>query len=305
MLAAAVIILLMAASLFIKSSLSYGLVVLAAIFIPAEKLLSIRSQKVFRRAWRADVMHFFVNNTLTHAVLLATVAAIFTVSQWLIPNGVLSVIGRQPAWVQFIEAVLLSEAAHYWAHVATHRSRFLWRFHKVHHSIEDMDWLASGRLHPVDQVFTNAATVLPVAILGFDKSAFAAFLIVTGFQAIIVHANIRIRLGKLNWLVVTPEFHHWHHANEPEAYNTNFSNALPLMDYIFGTALFPTKGKRPAKFGISQKAPEGYLDQLAWSFRKRRSAKKVAVPAPSVIDLTDRASVTMVPVADDRMQSAS
>ena len=60
-------------------------------------------------------------------------------------------------WAQFAEAVFLSEVGEYWAHRKMHTVPFLWRFHKVHHSVDQMDWLASARLHPVDRALTASA----------------------------------------------------------------------------------------------------------------------------------------------------
>ena len=59
-------------------------------------------------------------------------------------------------------AVALVAVGNYWGHRLTHQVPFLWRFHSVHHSIEQMDWVASGRLHPLDQAFTQAFTIFPL-----------------------------------------------------------------------------------------------------------------------------------------------
>jgi sterol desaturase/sphingolipid hydroxylase (fatty acid hydroxylase superfamily) len=133
-----------------------------------------------------------------------------------------------------------------------------------------MDWLASGRLHPIDQVFTRSCVVLPLFCLGFSRATFGAFLAVTTLQAIFIHANVRFRFGPLRWIIATPEFHHWHHANDPGAYNTNFAGECPLVDLLFGTLHLP-KGRMPERYGIDDPVPDGYLHQLAWPFRPRRA----------------------------------
>ena len=61
----------------------------------------------------------------------------------------------------------------YWGHRLSHTVPFLWRFHAVHHSIEEMDWLAAGRLHPLDQAFTQACAILPLFLLGYSRGVFA------------------------------------------------------------------------------------------------------------------------------------
>lgn len=128
-------------------------------------------------------------------------------------------------------------------------------------------------------MFTRTCTVLPLFALGFSRATFGAFVGFAGFQAIFVHANVRVRFGLLRWMVATPEFHHWHHANQPEAHNTNFAGEFPFVDALFGTLHLP-KGTRPAVYGIDDPVPEGYLGQLAWPFRSRLTAP--VAPSTSV-----------------------
>ena len=183
-------------------------------------------------------------------------------------GGLRAGIARQPGGLQICEALVLSGLGAYWGHRAAHTVPFLWRFHKVHHSIQEMDWLAAGRLHPVDQAFTRSCAVLPLYAFGFTRATFGAFLVFTTFQALFIHANVRLRFGPLRWLLATPEFHHWHHANEPEAYNSNFAGEFPWIDWLFGTLRLPA-GRMPARYGIDDPVPAGYLRQLAWPFRRR------------------------------------
>ncbi|OOK82266.1 sterol desaturase domain protein [Mycobacterium kansasii] len=44
----------------------------------------------------------------------------------------------------------------------------------------------------------------------------------------------------LRWLIATPQFHHWHHARQPQAYNTNYAAEFPIVDALFGTLYLPT-----------------------------------------------------------------
>jgi sterol desaturase/sphingolipid hydroxylase (fatty acid hydroxylase superfamily) len=262
-------------ALVIRSDLALGLVVLAAIFLPAERFLAVRRHRVFRQHWSSDLVHFVFNNLVSVVGVVAVVVLVGLVPRLLVPDSVRAVIGGQPWWLQFAEALAIVEVCGYWAHRANHTIPFLWRFHKVHHSIEEMDWLAAGRLHPLDQVFTRACIILPLFVLGFSRATFGAFLAFAGIQAIFIHANVRVSFGPLRYIVTTPEFHHWHHSNEPQARNANFAGELPVLDAIFGTLYLPSRepggrpGSRfPARYGIDEPAPAGYLRQVAWSFRE-------------------------------------
>src|SRR5438034_701852 len=107
---------------------------------------------------------------------------------------------------------------------------FLWRFHAVHHSIEAMDWAAAGRLHPFDQAFTQAFTIMPLVILGYGGGTFAGVAVFVTLLAIFQHANVRLRFPGIRWAINTPEWHHWRHAIDPDAKDKNFG--LSIVDRI-------------------------------------------------------------------------
>jgi sterol desaturase/sphingolipid hydroxylase (fatty acid hydroxylase superfamily) len=262
-----VTLLLLLGALTAHSQILFGLVVVSAIFIPLERAFALRPQRVFRRGWRTDLAHFVVNNLLTTIGVVALVVAVGSLLRIGVPSGIRSGIAGQPRWAQFCEALLVAEVGTYWGHRASHGISFLWRFHKVHHSIEEMDWLAAARLHPVDQAFIRSCAVLPLYALGFTRATLGVFLVFTTFQALFIHANVRLRFGPLRWLVGTPELHHWHHANDVAGYNSNFAGEFPWIDWLFGTLHLP-RDQMPARYGIDDASPEGYLRQLAWPFRR-------------------------------------
>jgi len=256
---------ILVAALLVRGGVVFGLVVLAAIFIPLERLFALRPQGVLRSGWRTDLVHFVVNNVLANLALVVPVIVVGLGLRAAVPSALHHDIAGQPGWLQFVEAFLLAEVCGYAAHRAAHQVPLLWRFHKVHHSIREMDWLAAAHLHPLDSVWTRSCVVLPLFALGFSRATFGGFLVFTTFQAIFIHANVRFRFGPLRWVVATPEFHHWHHSNLPEAYNTNFAGEFPWIDALFGTLYLP-KGRMPSQYGIDEEQPPGYLRQLAWPF---------------------------------------
>ena len=268
-------------ALSLRSKLVFGLLVLAAVFIPLEKAFALRPQKLFRRGWATDLVHFVVNNLLTVVGIAIAVIVAGSLLRLAVPASTRAAIHHQPGWLQFVEAILLAELGAYWGHRATHRLPILWRFHKVHHSIEEMDWLASGRLHPVDQAFTRSCAILPIFALGFTRTTFGALLVFTTFLALFIHANVQLTFGVLRWVISTPEFHHWHHANDPTAYNSNFAGEFPWIDALFGTLCLPSQ-RMPVQYGIADEVPDGYLHQLAWPFRRHESTQLLAGTSSSI-----------------------
>ena len=138
------------------------------------------------------------------------------------------------------------------------RSRPFGNFMQIHHSIEELDWMAAARVHPVDQIMTKGFSLLPVFSLGFSEVAIGISLMIYGWQSVLVHSNLRIKFGPLRWVLASPEFHHWHHSKDLEARDKNFAGQLPLFDILFGTLYMP-RGRMPERYGIDEQIPQTTL----------------------------------------------
>ena len=123
--------------------------------------------------------------------------------------------------------------------------------------------MAAHRVHPLDQILTKAASVLPVFALGFSDAAIAIFALSYQCQSLLIHSNTRIGFGPLKWVLASPPFHHWHHANEPDAIDKNFAAQLPFIDALGGTLFLPPQ-RMPARYGTDDPVPALYHQQLAY-----------------------------------------
>ncbi|MGX5850022.1 sterol desaturase family protein [Mesorhizobium sp. PL10] len=253
-----------------------AVLVIALIFIPLERLLPLHAeQSPARRHWLNDVVYLLFNGIIIKIGLLAVIGTAMLVLHRFVPAGLAQAVQSQPVWLQAIEVLVLADTGFYLAHRAFHAIPFLWRFHSIHHSIEEMDWLAAHRVHPVDQILTKSASFLPVFALGFSTTAILIFTLVYQWQSLFVHSNTRIRVGPLKWLLASPQFHHWHHANEREAWDKNFAGQLPLLDMLGGTLFMPDR--MPQKYGTGDPVPPLYHQQLAYPFVG--STERLAQPA--------------------------
>lgn len=170
-------------------------------------------------------------------------------------------------WIQAAGILVLGDFIGYWMHRSFHGRR-LWKFHAVHHSSVDFDWLSSVRLHPVNDLLMRIATVLPVLALGFAPIALGGVVPILTMLAILVHANVDWDWGPFRSIVASPRFHRWHHTDETEARDKNFAGLLPLFDILFGTYYMP--GDRlPAIFGTATPVPSGLAGQLLFPFRHK------------------------------------
>lgn len=248
-------------ALVVRGNAVIGIAALFLLFVPLEKLFALRPQRAFRRGLLTDLTHLLANSLFSTALGIALVVAALIPVFW-VRN--VNILGYLPTAVAVPLAVALVVVGNYWGHRLTHTVPFLWRFHAVHHSIELMDWVAAGRLHPLDQAFTQAFTVMPLVILGYSGGTFAGVTVFVTLLAIFQHGNVRLHFPGLRWVINTPEWHHWHHALDPEARDKNFG--LPLVDRVFGTAYLP-EDRRPSGFGIPDPVPQaGYLQHLAYPF---------------------------------------
>lgn len=251
------------------------LVGLGTIFIVLERLIPReRTQPVLRPGWRTDLLHTFAGGWVIGMGMLLSLSVINVVAAHAIPPSIGLAIRAQPAWLQFIEILLLSDLGVYAIHRASHAAPWLWRFHAVHHSSEHMDWAAAHRVHPVEQVLFSTAAIGPAVALGFSPEPLIAYALVYQVWALLLHANISLDFGPLRHVIGSPRFHHWHHADQREAYDRNFAALFPFYDHLFGTFRMP-KDALPECYGVDDPVPKDFIGQIAHPFRGQ------ARPAPS------------------------
>jgi sterol desaturase/sphingolipid hydroxylase (fatty acid hydroxylase superfamily) len=254
-------------ALVLRGGAAIGIALLFVVFVPLEKLFALRKQRVFRTGLLTDLTHILVNGAVTAVAVVALVVVAAIPVFWI---RRFDLVGALPTEAAVGLAVALVAVGNYWGHRLTHQVPFLWRFHSVHHSIEQMDWVASGRLHPLDQAFTQAFTVFPLFLLGYGTGVFGGVAVFVTLLALFQHANVRLRFPGVRWVINTPEWHHWHHAIDDDARDKNFG--LPVVDKLFGTAYLP-KDRRPVGFGTRSPVPaDGYLRHLAYPFTRAAKA---------------------------------
>ncbi len=251
------------------------------IFIPIELFLPKREdQTKFHEEWRTDLIYFIISHLLIQvsgvliklpAELIFSKIGLTSLQLWI-----------QNIWFipQLFLALFISDLFQWTAHYFFHKIPYLWRFHSVHHSIKEIDWLAGSRIHFVDLIGVRAFSFLPLYILGFSPTVFTTYLIIVSFQAVLAHSNTRINFGIFRYLIVTPQYHHWHHSDDPKAFNKNFAIHFPFIDMILGT-YYPIGKSWPESTGLGNvKFPKGFIKQFVFPFFKN-PAKENAVKSPS------------------------
>ena len=237
------------------------------IFVFVEKLFPLRkNQPVFRAEWQTDFHHFLVNHMVVGFVLLATNLAVHRLFGWAAKDGIQGWVQNLPFPIALFLIVLVADLVQYWTHRAYHEVPMLWRLHAVHHSVKSMDWLAGSRQHIVELLITRTLVLAPIFVLGFSKGVIDAYIVIVGFQAVFNHANVSVRLGPLRYVIVTPNFHHWHHSQDDEAIDRNYAAHFSFLDHLFGTAVQSDR-KWPAHYGVvGDYVPNGFWKQVKFPF---------------------------------------
>ncbi len=239
----------------------------ALVFIFIEKLFALRrDQPVFRPLWQTDFQHFVVNHMLVGFFLLATNLLVHRLFGWAAHDGLRGWVQGLPFWAGVLLIVLVADLVQYAVHRSYHEVPLLWRMHAVHHSIKHMDWLAGSRMHLLEVLITRTAVLAPIYALGFSKEVIDAYIVIVGFQAVFNHANVSVRLGPLRYLIVTPNFHHWHHSQDREALDRNYAAHFAFIDHLFGTAVKSDRAW-PTEYGVlGDYVPPGFWRQCTFPF---------------------------------------
>lgn len=248
---------------------------LAAVFVVAERLRPARTQALLRRGFLADVLyvpiHFFMRVIIngTVAVLLARWA------RETLPAGTTAVLADSPLWVQALVLLLVLDFFFYVIHRLKHHWSWWWRLHETHHSSMELDWLSTVRFHPLEKALDRVIYLLPLLVLGPSDEAVLVWAGVDVFSGMLIHSNLRIRLGPLIYFFNGPEMHQLHHSRDPRFQQHNFGNNFSLFDWLFGTARL--ESAVPASFGIDDpQYPEDNIWRQFWyAFRP---AAKITSP---------------------------
>lgn len=174
-----------------------------------------------------------------------------------------------------------TEFFYYWQHRASHRIRWMWATHAVHHSPTRMNFSAAIRLGWTGTISGNFLFYLPLAWIGFNPLAVVAMLGANLFYQFFVHTELAPRLGPLEWVLNTPTHHRVHHASNASCLDRNYGGVLIVFDRLFGTFAEAPKSE-PLRYGLVGVAPTlnplrvalGEWGRMLADLRKARSLKE-------------------------------
>jgi sterol desaturase/sphingolipid hydroxylase (fatty acid hydroxylase superfamily) len=193
------------------------------------------AQKVFSVNLAQDVVWLFYENILNAFVLVFYVEYLTLCYNRYFSRLTVSSLSQSPGWVRFLIALLLVDFLYWIQHYCHHKVPQLWQFHMLHHSQKEINFFTDFRYHVVEYVVRYTFLITPFLILKLDPPVIVAFVIFSTCYSHFYHGNIRLNLGPLKYILVTPQSHRVHHSRELEYRDSNFGAIFSIWDFIFGT----------------------------------------------------------------------
>jgi sterol desaturase/sphingolipid hydroxylase (fatty acid hydroxylase superfamily) len=237
----------------------------ALLFIGLERLFPYdKHQRILRDGFWTDLIWYTIIQSYVLAFLISAII------RWIDGGTSLSrlrIVSDWPVGVQLAFFFVTHDLYIYWFHRWQHHSRYLWRIHEAHHSVNDVDWLAGSRSHSIEIIINQTIEFLPMTLLGAAPELPLIKGMIDGVWGMYIHSNLDVRSGWLQYVINGPEMHRWHHAREITEGGINFGTKLALWDWLFGTARLPSQ--KPLGYGLEGvDFPANYFAQHAFAFRQ-------------------------------------
>nr|WP_260256142.1 sterol desaturase family protein [Streptomyces sp. 840.1] len=169
--------------------------------------------------------------------------------------GVTTAVGRLapadpalPLCAEIPAALLSGSLASYLVHRLGHANPLLWRLHGVHHVPQKVNVANNGVNHVLDIALAQGAVQLTLALAGFSQESVLATGLFVAAQGYFVHANIDVRIGRLNHFLASPEQHRLHHSTDLSEAG-HYGSDLSCWDHLFGSFTWRS-GREPAEVGL-------------------------------------------------------
>lgn len=219
--------------------------------------------------------NFFIFGLLGFQAVSSTVEAVFVDARTAIglESLVAADISAWPSWLQMLVMFVARDFIHYWIHRLLHRVPFLWKGHEIHHSVRQMGFAAHLRYHWIETIAYRSLEYVPLGLLGFGVQEFFAVHVISIVIGHLNHANLRLPVGPLRYVINTPQMHIWHHAKDmPRRWGANFGLSLSVWDWLFGTVHWPEpwESGRDIELGFEgvEEYPSGFWGHMLQPFRK-------------------------------------
>ena len=214
---------------------------------------------------RVSLLFWFSNLLLTPGLALASAGFVMAYGSLGLPRLSPSAWQAVPFPLLVLVAFLANEFWLYWSHRWLH-SRWGWPIHAIHHSDSHVNGFTLWRIHVLETVVMQLFALVMISWMGLPPAAAGAGALVVTLHAVYVHSPLDWDHGPLRMVIASPRFHRWHHVDAEPAYNTNLANALPLLDWLFGTYHTPHRLDAPMGARSAGVPDTDFVALWAWPF---------------------------------------
>lgn len=234
----------------------------------------------YKKAHHAGINLFLTMTTIVVNFCLAFI--LVKAADWTTINnfGILQELPQMPMWLYtLIGLLLLDLIGAYLVHLVEHKTKFLWRFHLIHHTDTWIDTTTANRHHPGESVIRFIFTTFGVLIVGSPMWMVFLYQTLSVIATQFNHANIALPKKVdvfLSYFIVSPDMHKVHHHYVLPYTDSNYGNIFSIWDRIFGT--FMTMPREKIRYGVdTHLKPEEHNELknlLKIPFQKQRAAEK-------------------------------
>ena len=244
-----------------------------------------KKQSIFRKDFWLDCFYMFFNFFIFNLIVFIGLSSI-TESLLLegldnmgieLKNLQLFDLGSTLLPYNLIFFFIITDFIQWSTHILLHKSKFLWQFHKVHHSVKEMGFAAHLRYHWAETIVYKTILYIPLAIIGGFNVQQVIFVHVIAISiGHLNHANFSVNIGPLKYIFNNAKMHIWHHVKElpsDRKDGMNYGISLSIWDYIFRTAYIPKDGKDIVLgFNDDKNFPKNFIRQELYPLGSKKQS---------------------------------
>ena len=212
-----------------------------------------KRNKITYKRWFINFAFVIINTILLRIIfpILATGLAIICNKNNI---GIFNILNI-PFILEFFLAFIILDFGIWFQHLIFHKVKFLWNFHKIHHSDEEVDFTTGIRFHPGEIIISMLYKMFLVVLIGPAIALVIIFEVILNATSLFNHSNINIPYYLDNFLrkiIVTPNMHRIHHSAEERETNSNFGFNFSIWDKFFGTYIAKPKFNEKFVIGLNE-----------------------------------------------------
>lgn len=170
------------------------------------------------------------------------------------------------SWRAWVLGFFLYTFLQFFTHLLYHKVRLFWCLHEVHHSAISMN-VTTGLRTSIFDIVALEMSYLLLPLIGIDPLVYFMLYVINKFWGAFIHMNEKIvdRIPFVEYILVSPEAHHIHHARNIQYLDKNYGEVIPWFDKIFGT--YSKKTEEPLYGTLKIKEEIGFWEAQVHEFR--------------------------------------